>query len=317
MKSDPIIPWKQDPTEPPPAALVKNAGGAQPLSEDALARVWGRLSPKFAAPPTALPGPLKLVVAAVLSAAGIGAVFYALRPVAPPVPASSTAQAAPRVAASSEPSSPSPIPNPEPPAVAAPAPAKALPARPAVRHPSPEIPATALPVPPAPATPAEEPESALAAESRLLGRAVEELRVRSDAERSLSTLDEYAQRFPTGTLSNEARVTRLEALLRLGRRAQALATLEGWPEGSSLRGAELGLLKAELLAEAGRCREALPLFDAVMEGDPAFAERALFGRAGCRADLGEVVGSRADLVRYLDRFPRGRFADEARAALGL
>ncbi|MBI5546237.1 MAG: tetratricopeptide repeat protein, partial [Deltaproteobacteria bacterium] len=163
------------------------------------------------------------------------------------------------------------------------------------------------------------PESALAVESRLLARAVEQLRKERDAAGALRTLEEYSERFPQGTLANEARFARVEALLGQGNRAQALemlehAQLEGLPRTTELR-----LLKAELLAEAGRCREAVPIFDALLapQQDGALEERALFGRAGCRADLGEVAGSRLDLLRYLERFPSGRFADAARTALGL
>ena len=55
-------------------------------------------------------------------------------------------------------------------------------------------------------------------------------------------------------------------------------------------------------ADGARCR-------------PDTEERALYGRASCRERVGQRAGARADLERYLARFPRGRFASAVRTAL--
>jgi TolA-binding protein len=45
-------------------------------------------------------------------------------------------------------------------------------------------------------------------------------------------------------------------------------------------------------------------------------QRALYGRATCRAQQGDWAGARTDLEHYLARFPSGRFAAQAHAAVG-
>jgi regulator of sirC expression with transglutaminase-like and TPR domain len=115
-------------------------------------------------------------------------------------------------------------------------------------------------------------------------------------------------------LSLEARVLRIDALLALGRRSDALTQLETLPLDRVGRGAELRLVRAELRA-SGDCRSALADFDRVLSATPAAGaeERALRGRSLCRASLGDAVGARSDADRYLEKYPRGRFAAELRA----
>src|SRR5262249_11172943 len=117
--------------------------------------------------------------------------------------------------------------------------------------------------------------------------------------------------------AKEALVLRVEALLDLGRREAALSALdplalEGFP-----RARELTTIRGELRASAGRCRDALRDFSAAVAtgGADAVAERALYGMGACRATLGDRIGARADLERYLSSFREGRFASDARALL--
>jgi len=157
----------------------------------------------------------------------------------------------------------------------------------------------------------------LARESELLQQALVTLRQQGDARGALALLDRYQREFPQGKLALEARVTRIDALLRTSERASALTLLEGLPFERLGRGDELRVLRAELRAERD-CSHALPEFDALI-GLPlagALAERSLYGRAACRLQLGDEAGGKADLARYQQRYPQGRFAERARARLG-
>jgi hypothetical protein len=161
--------------------------------------------------------------------------------------------------------------------------------------------------------------SAMAREAALVGAALRKLRDDGDAAGALTFLDAHDAEFAaTGPLADEASTTRVEALLRLGRHAQVLALLDARTPRPAGRGRELLASRAELRADAGRCAEALADFDALLTDDGAVdgvAERALYGRAACRARLDEVGAARVDLRAYLVRFPEGRYAARARAAL--
>jgi hypothetical protein len=160
----------------------------------------------------------------------------------------------------------------------------------------------------------------LTGESRMLQAAIEQLNVRGNPTSALAQLDAYRETFPHGVLAREAEVARVDALLRLGHDSEALSVLdaasernfEGYP-----RPAQLRVLRGELLATLGRCSEAIPIFSgAISDAQTGQAsERALYGRANCRATLGESAASRADLESYLELYPQGHFAAEARRAL--
>lgn len=211
----------------------------------------------------------------------------------------------------------------------APAPSAAKAARPSreppvvappVAEPAPEPP-VAAPEPsgarPAPDGPASA-ASGLALESELLQRALEKLRRAHDGAGALRLLDEHRARFPAGVLALEAAVARVDALLLLGRRGEALEQLARLPLSRVGRRAELQLLRAELHAERD-CKKARADFDAVLAASApaALAERALYGRATCRLRSGDEAGARVDLQDYLSRFPHGRFAKQVRERLEL
>ncbi|MHB8416634.1 MAG: tetratricopeptide repeat protein [Myxococcales bacterium] len=167
---------------------------------------------------------------------------------------------------------------------------------------------------------ADERADGLSEESELLREALRSLNVERDPQNALRLLDRYRARFPSGVLAREAEVARLDADVRLGRNGEALGILDrasagdfdGYP-----RPAQLRLLRAELLSNAGRCQEAEPVFSGLLAEPPSnpATERALFGRASCRAKLGDAPGSRADLTRYLALFPEGPHAADARRAV--
>ncbi len=168
-----------------------------------------------------------------------------------------------------------------------------------------------------PADPA--PEPAPDSEARLVSAALAHLHGDRDGASALVLLAEHRRRFPSGALALEARVAEVQALLLLGRRSQALEILDHLPVSRLPRGAELAVLRAELRAEAQRCREALADFDVCTDSTgcrPEAQERALYGRASCRGSLGQNGAARGDLERYLERFPHGRFAGAAARALG-
>ncbi|HJX63819.1 MAG TPA: hypothetical protein VJ860_07680 [Polyangia bacterium] len=162
--------------------------------------------------------------------------------------------------------------------------------------------------------------SALAQESRLLAGAIHKLRQEHDPGQALAMLDEHRARFEAkGALEPEANVTRIEALLRLGRHEQALGLLDGLTLATAGVGREMLVARAELRAEKGRCWAALNDFNLLLSADAPpdlITERALYGRATCRAQMGDGAGARTDLEQYLVRFPKGRFADSARTLIG-
>lgn len=222
-------------------------------------------------------------------------------------PVTATRAAEPELAGPRPPSEPSPL----------------RPARQPVRPARPSAPLAVLVTPAAsgsPAAAAEQvpAESGLAAESRLLGVALHQLRQERDGAAALRSLELYTQRFPGGLLAEEAQAARLDALLLLDHRSEALQLLDRTQFQRLGRGGELRVVRGELRAAAGRCREALTDFAAVLgtaPPPPLVAERALYGRASCLVSLGDPQDARAALGQYLAQFPAGRFADAARRSL--
>ena len=159
--------------------------------------------------------------------------------------------------------------------------------------------------------------SALSEESRLLGEALRRLGPDHDPRSALGALDRYRVAFPQGRLRPEAERARVDALLQLSRRKPALALLDGIT-GSELGSGELRVVRGELRVEARRFRDAVADFDDVLHGSVggALAERALYGRAIARVRSSDAEGGRRDFEAYLSRFPEGKYAPQARQALG-
>jgi hypothetical protein len=204
-----------------------------------------------------------------------------------------------------------------PPSLAPPAlPAPAHPLVPALAPPPLPAPATAASpspwYPPAPVRAPVRPPSVLGAEARLVREALESLRRERQPAAALARLDEHRERFPRGLLRADADLLRVDALVALERRAEALALLESLPVPWSPRGAELQVLRGELRA-AHSCRQARRDFDQVLarEVPAAVAERALRGRAICRINEAGASAATVELRAYLARFPAGPFAAQA------
>jgi hypothetical protein len=176
----------------------------------------------------------------------------------------------------------------------------------------------ALPVPalPAPRASAGSPPDA---ELALIAAAVRRLRADEDPRGALVILDEHGARFPAGTLKREATLARVETLLALDRRDDALGVLDASAIGDLPRARAVRATRGELRAELGRCPDALRDFELLLSSDhrDEYAERALYGRAACRARNGDTTRVRADLTLYQSLYPNGRFAAEVRRLLAV
>lgn len=150
-------------------------------------------------------------------------------------------------------------------------------------------------------------------EVRTLDHALALLRREHDGVRALSALDAYLGRYPNGLLSREARFARVDALLMLGRSADALAALDGLQLDRGRRSTELQVIRGELRAQRD-CLGAEADFSIALAQSPnaGLLGRILYGRGVCRMRLGNVAGAVSDLERYLDRFPTGVHASSAR-----
>jgi hypothetical protein len=163
-----------------------------------------------------------------------------------------------------------------------------------------------------------------ASESRLLAVALADLRQRRDPRAALADLEQYERAFPHGFFRSEATSARVEAVVQLRDWPTALALLDGMQTFPEPVGADLLLTRAELRAQADRCREALVDFSELLDGPSGWSrspanpasERALYGRAVCLGRLRQDDRARADLEEYRRRFPRGHFAAEVERLLG-
>jgi tetratricopeptide (TPR) repeat protein len=149
-------------------------------------------------------------------------------------------------------------------------------------------------------------------EAAILRQALSALRKERDPRRALALLDDYDRRFGTGALAWEATSARAQALLALGERTHALALLDKLPLRQDGQTGGLWVTRGELRSLAGRCAEALRDFEAILgaQSDRDQTARALYGRASCRARLGDLAGAEQDRQRYLRDFPQGPAAKQ-------
>jgi hypothetical protein len=197
-----------------------------------------------------------------------------------------------------------PVAPPSAPAVPAPA---APSAPPLVLAPS------AAPGAPAVAAPAAAPPPLLT-DQALFGQALRKLRQENDATSALALLREHTRAYPKSALAGERSALEVEALLALRRGRDALALLDGMALDKLPRSGERFVVRGELRAAARRWREAEADFDralAQVSGSPAWHERALWGRGVARLRQNERDSGMADITRYHDTYPKGRFAAEA------
>ena len=113
-------------------------------------------------------------------------------------------------------------------------------------------------------------------EARLVARAFRHLRSEGDAVAALAALDERERQFGAGALGTEAALARAEALLLLGRTDDALPILVALRDPRTGLTPDVRVARAELLARARRCAEAVADFDALL----APSARACNARTG-------------------------------------
>jgi len=101
--------------------------------------------------------------------------------------------------------------------------------------------------------------SSMSAELALYEKARIEAKALGQSSVALRTLDEHQRRFPSGVLSTEVELTRIELLSQLGRRGEALAAIERGLQSAlgRERGGDLQVLRADLLVTQGDCVAAL------------------------------------------------------------
>ena len=184
---------------------------------------------------------------------------------------------------------------------------------PALAPPAPAAPASSIAPTPPVAAAAPEPKP-LAREQTMFGQAMRKLRSENDATGALAVLREHGRAYPNSAFAGERTALEVEALLTLHRSREALALLDGMALDELPRSGERFVVRGELRAAARRWPEANADFDralARVSGSPAWHERALWGRGVSRLRLGERESGMADIERYRDTYPKGRFAAEA------
>ena len=157
-------------------------------------------------------------------------------------------------------------------------------------------------------------------EAALVAEMFRALHAEHDPARALALAESHARTFADGELTVEATAARVEALLALGRRSQALEILDGVSDDAAAISPARTLLRGELRLAAGRCAQALRDFAAVesataVAGATDLGSRAYLGHGTCSARLGDLAGARASFSRYLELSHAGPAAGDARRFL--
>ena len=128
-------------------------------------------------------------------------------------------------------------------------------------------------------------------------------------------LERLRKRFPNGSYDQEARLSLIECRVQLGKLPRASADLAAFLARypASERSGELRFLRAEIARKDGRCADAIADYQAV--GSSRRAEDALYFEAWCAMQTGDDTTATSILERYVARYPKGRHAERANAAL--
>ena len=138
-----------------------------------------------------------------------------------------------------------------------------------------------------------------------------------DTDGALAAFRRYRADFPAGALSREVELSLIDLELGRGQPADRAAALEGISaflrdNPASERGAEMHLLRGNLLRERGDCADAI--LDYQQAGGSSAGD-ALWFTAFCQRKLGQQSQAQSSLRDYLVHFPSGVHRAEATAAL--
>jgi len=133
---------------------------------------------------------------------------------------------------------------------------------------------------------------------------------------ALATFGRYEREYPKGILIQEAELSVIELELQQKSYDAALENMNAFlsNHSKSERASEVHLERAELYRERGDCSKALD--DYAKAKAPGQLDDSLYFSAWCEQKLGDRDAAEKSFGAYLDRFPSGRHAAQARAALG-
>jgi tetratricopeptide (TPR) repeat protein len=143
------------------------------------------------------------------------------------------------------------------------------------------------------------------------------LRHLGDAPGSLRAFAEYRARYPSGALMHEVALSAIEAQLAKPDSEAALREIDLFLSAfpASERVPDVRILRATLLRDRGDCVGALGDYLLLVKAGK-HDDDALYFAAYCEQQNADPAAARRHLSEYVIRFPAGRHASEAKAALG-
>ncbi|GAB4298365.1 MAG: hypothetical protein Kow0090_13810 [Myxococcota bacterium] len=143
----------------------------------------------------------------------------------------------------------------------------------------------------------------------------------NDPRGAIKYFSEQRRNFPHGSLKEEADFHIVKAQIAIGRYSEARMNLENFTRsyvGSPQRPAALYMLATIYREHENDCKRALEAYEsflAVTTEKTVMREEALYWRAGCLELIGDALRARSAYSDYLNRYPEGKYAKNARAKL--
>ena len=141
----------------------------------------------------------------------------------------------------------------------------------------------------------------------------------ADPQGALEAYRQYETEYPHGTLSQEVALSVIEIRLQQENLTGALDEIDHFLDahGNSERAPEVHLLRGDVLRQRGDDRGAVAEYKRAQKtGSGEVAEEGLYRAASCLERLGDSEAASEALHDYLTRYPAGRHARDAKAALG-